>query len=76
MSTGTARSTPCSTLYDRYGPPHVAQLPWAITQHGRAICSQRLRMIGAIFLVTVPATIMTSDCRGVARNAMPKRSAS
>ncbi|TNN40878.1 hypothetical protein EYF80_048956 [Liparis tanakae] len=31
---------------------------------------------GAILLVSVPATIMTSDCRGLARNTTPKRSMS
>jgi hypothetical protein len=35
-----------------------------------------LRKAGAILLVSVPATIITSDWRGLARGAKPKRSAS
>jgi hypothetical protein len=35
-----------------------------------------LRNAGAILLVSVPATIITSDCRGEARGAKPNRSAS
>ena len=35
-----------------------------------------LRSAGAILLVSVPATIITSDCLGDARGAKPKRSAS
>lgn len=35
-----------------------------------------LRSAGAILLVSVPATIITSDCRGLARNTMPNLSMS
>jgi hypothetical protein len=35
-----------------------------------------LRNAGAILLVSVPATIITSACLGDARGAKPKRSAS
>lgn len=35
-----------------------------------------LRSAGAILLVSVPATIITSACRGLARNTTPKRSMS
>jgi hypothetical protein len=35
-----------------------------------------LRSAGAILLVSVPATIITSDWRGEARGAKPKRSTS
>src|SRR5713226_4834650 len=48
----------------------------AITHLGSAIWSNSVRMIGAIFLHTVPATIMQSLWRGEERKMMPKRSRS
>src|SRR5438270_10741449 len=48
----------------------------AITHFGSAIWSYSVRMMGAIFLHTVPATIMQSLWRGDARKMMPKRSRS
>src|ERR1700749_4848368 len=47
-----------------------------ITQRGSGIWSYTLRSAGAILLVSVPATIITSDCRGEARGAKPNRSTS
>src|SRR5437868_12457774 len=52
-----------------------------MTHFGSGIWSYSRRSTGAIFLVTVPATIIRSDCRGEARNtsapnrAMSKRDA-
>src|SRR3954453_18228708 len=80
-STGTILSTPCRTLYVGNGPPALEQLPIEITHFGSGIWSYRRRSTGAIFLVTVPATIIRSDCRGDARKtsapnrAMSKRDA-
>ena len=54
----------------------VAQAPMAITHFGFGICSYSSLTDGAIFFVTVPATIITSDCRGDAQGMMPKRSRS
>src|SRR5689334_16131349 len=48
----------------------------AMTHLGSAIWSYRVRMMGAIFLHTVPATIMQSAWRGEERKMMPKRSRS
>src|SRR4051812_9969572 len=48
----------------------------AMTHLGSGIWSYRVRRIGAIFLQTVPATIITSAWRGEARKMMPKRSRS
>src|SRR5213078_2551825 len=49
----------------------------AITYFGSGICSYNRRTRLAILNVTVPATIMRSACRGVARNApAPNRSRS
>src|ERR1700730_2613250 len=62
------RSTPWVTAYVRYGPPHVAQEPIAMTHLGSGIWSYRRLTIGAIFSTTVPATIIRSDWRGVPRN--------
>ena len=42
----------------------------------RATCGRTLRRAGAILLVSVPATIITSLCRGDGRKMMPKRSRS
>src|SRR3990170_1729836 len=47
-----------------------------ITHLGLGICSYRSLTAGAIFLVTVPETIMTSDWRGEGQGMMPKRSRS
>src|SRR6478752_10218579 len=47
-----------------------------MTQRGSAIWSYTLRSAGAILLHSVPATIITSDWRGEARGAKPKRSRS
>ncbi len=45
-----------------------------ITQRGSDIWSYTLRRAGAILLQSVPATIIRSDCRGLARNtSAPKR---
>ena len=46
------------------------------TQRGSGIWSYTLRSAGAILLVSVPATIMQSDWRGLGRKMMPKRSKS
>ena len=44
---------------------------------GSGIWSQMRFSTGAIFRVTVPATIMRSDCRGLGRNtSAPKRAIS
>jgi len=45
-----------------------------ITQRGSVIWSYTLRSAGAILLTSVPATIMTSDCRGLGLKMIPKRS--
>src|SRR5215212_4074174 len=48
-----------------------------ITHLGSGIWSYSRRSTGAIFLVTVPATIIRSDCRGEARNtSAPNRAMS
>src|SRR3954470_4303407 len=47
-----------------------------ITQRGSAIWSYTLRRAGAILFTSVPATIITSDWRGLGRNTTPKRSRS
>src|SRR6476661_13299 len=48
-----------------------------MTHFGSGIWSYSRRSTGAIFLVTVPATIIRSDCRGDARNtSAPKRAMS
>src|SRR5439155_11080260 len=53
------------------------QLPIEITHLGSGIWSYSRRSTGAIFLVTVPATIIRSDWRGEARNtSAPKRAMS
>ena len=49
------------------GPPAFEQLPIEITHLGSGIWSYSRRSTGAIFLVTVPATISRSACRGEAR---------
>src|SRR5205085_9204673 len=47
-----------------------------MTQRGSAIWSYTLRSAGAILLQSVPATIITSDWRGLGRKTTPKRSRS
>src|ERR1700680_4558031 len=48
-----------------------------ITHLGSGICSQRVRITGAILLETPPAMIIKSDCRGDGRNtSAPKRAIS
>src|SRR6187401_799966 len=48
-----------------------------MTHLGSGIWSYSRRSTGAIFLVTVPATIIRSDCRGEARNtSAPNRAMS
>ena len=48
-----------------------------MTHLGSGIWSYSRRSTGAIFFVTVPATIIRSDCRGDARNtSAPKRAMS
>jgi NADH-quinone oxidoreductase subunit B len=44
--------------------PLVAQDPIATTYFGSAICSYNFFTLNAIFIVTVPATIITSACLG------------
>ena len=47
-----------------------------MTHLGSGIWSYTFLRAGAILLVTVPATIMTSACRGLALNTTPNRSIS
>lgn len=56
--------------------PQQAQDPIEITQRGSGIWSYTLRSAGAILLTSVPATIITSDWRGLGRKTMPNRSRS
>lgn len=46
------------------------------TYRGSAICSYKRRTLSAILKVTVPATIITSDCRGLASGGIPNLSMS
>ena len=49
----------------------------AMTHFGSGICSYSRRSRGAILWVTVPATIMTSACRGLERKtSIPNRAVS
>src|SRR6516225_1938329 len=71
------RSTPCSTAYVLNGPPTDEQAPIEMHHLGSGIWSQMRFRTGAILRVTVPATIMRSDCRGLGRNtSAPKRAMS
>jgi hypothetical protein len=47
-----------------------------ITHFGSIVCSYNLLKPGAILLVNVPATIIKSDCRGVALKITPNLSKS
>src|SRR3990172_12572744 len=47
-----------------------------MTHLGLGICSYSSFTAGAIFFVTVPETIITSDWRGEGQGTMPKRSRS
>src|SRR5437867_11690778 len=62
-------STPCTTGYDRNMPPEEAQAPIEITHFGSGIWSKMRFTAGAIFLVTVPATIIRAAWRGENRRA-------
>src|SRR5438132_12790047 len=76
-STGTTRSTPWSVEYVGNGPPVEAHAPIAMHHFGSGIWSQTRLMIGAIFKVGVPETIIRSDWRGLGRKTpAPKRSMS
>src|ERR1700733_4541621 len=69
---------PFSTLYPSLnGPPEMAQAPMAITFFGWVIWLESRTPCGAIFLVTVPDTIIRSACRGDGRKtSAPKRAMS
>src|SRR5512135_1818879 len=54
----------------------MAQEPMAMHHLGSGIWSQSFLTRGAIFTVMVPATTITSACRGVARTMVPMRSRS
>src|SRR3954469_25531476 len=76
-STGTILSTPCSTPYVLNGPPTLEQAPMEMHHFGSGIWSQMRLRTGAILRVTVPATIIRSDCRGLGRKtSAPKRAMS
>ena len=67
-STGRNESTPWTTLYTSNMPPELAQEPMEMTQRGSIICRCSCTTTGAIFLNTVPATIITSASRGEMRS--------
>src|ERR1017187_2154595 len=76
-STGTILSTPCSTAYVLKGPPTLEQAPMEMHHLGSGIWSQMRFRTGPILRVTVPATIMRSDCRGLGRKtSAPNRAMS
>ena len=56
--------------------PPFAQLPIEITHFGSIVCSYNRRKAGAILFVKVPATIIKSDCLGVALKITPNLSKS
>jgi hypothetical protein len=62
------RSTPCKTEYALNGPPTLEHAPIEMHHLGSGICSQTRFSTGAIFSVTVPATIIKSAWRGDGRN--------
>src|SRR2546430_12232404 len=71
------RSTPCKTEYALNGPPTLEHAPIEMHHFGSGICSHTRLSTGAIFSVTVPATIIKSACRGDGRNtSAPKRAIS
>src|SRR5512136_1554341 len=69
---------PDTTLYPSLnGPPLVAHAPIASTYFGSGIWLYRRTMVGTIFFVTVPDTIIKSAWRGEGRiNSAPKRARS
>src|ERR1017187_5253388 len=69
---------PLSTLYPCLnGPPEIAQAPIAMTYFGSGIWLYNRTTCGAIFFVTVPATIIRSAWRGEGRNtSAPNRARS
>src|SRR5438067_12185922 len=71
------RSTPWSTAYVLNGPPTLEHAPMEMHHFGSGIWSQMRFSTGAIFNVTVPATIIRSLCRGLGRKtSAPKRAIS
>src|SRR5260370_22982913 len=62
------RSTPCKTEYALNGPPTLEHAPMEMHHLGSGICSHTRFSTGAIFSVTVPATIIRSAWRGDGRN--------
>src|SRR5207245_8547167 len=71
------RSTPCKTEYALNGPPTLEHAPIEMHHFGSGICSQTRLSTGAIFSVTVPATIIKSAWRGEGRNtSAPNRAIS
>src|SRR5215831_2325925 len=67
---------PLSTLYPCLnGPPEIAHAPMAMTYFGSAIWLYSRTICGAIFFVTVPATIIRSAWRGDGRNTSPPKRA-
>src|SRR5215469_13641781 len=71
------RSTPCSTEYTLNGPPTLEHAPIEMHHFGSGIWSHTRFNTGAIFSVTVPATIIKSACRGEGRNtSAPNRAIS
>src|SRR5580698_7838533 len=76
-STGTILSTPCNTAYVLKGPPTLEHAPMEMHHFGSGIWSQMRLRTGPILSVTVPATIIRSDWRGLGRNtSAPKRAIS
>ena len=54
----------------------MVQAPMAMTYFGSGICSYNLTNAGAIFIVTVPATISKSACLGELLGTKPNLSKS
>ena len=63
------RSIPCTVEYVSNTPPLLAHAPIEMHHFGSGICSQIRCITGTIFIVTRPATIITSHCRGLNRIA-------
>src|SRR5437764_6675413 len=79
MSTSPATlfTTPATPADYLTGPPSLDQAPTEIHHFGSGIWSQMRFSTGPIFSVTVPATIIRSDCRGLGRNtSAPNRAIS